>query len=328
MAQFQPRRWHREQEALARAQAAPAIPDSVSAQTQPPAPQPLANDSMNPGPAPTADLHPNEKKIILEIEPPSFPSLPPPSRVRTGKIARLPEAIRTEVNHLLRHAVPYPDIVKHLEELGYPGISINNIYNWRHGGFVEWYRNMQAREAALIPLKGLERCSRAVDIDRWQQNAILSAAEKFANIMSGISNQRAIEAVYEKPELLPKYVAAMRDLSRCAADLAKAYGVVQQQEITLRHDLKLQELPLPPEPDEQEPTESHNTPPTGTPPQAGTESNTAGCNPNGTSLPVNPAPSTPNVAGRPSDHPGKSSQIQPSSPPSSSGPAGTLKVIP
>src|SRR3954447_24762393 len=244
MAQFQPRRWHREQDTLAQTSATTPLPESTESSPRPdlqpsrslstitpavePRPEPpLANGPSVPAFAPPCE--PAEPQPCASSPVPSLPLLGE-SRIRTGKIARLPEQIRAEVNHLLRHATSYADISKRLADLGYPGVSINNIYNWRHGGFVDWYRDMQAREAALIPLKALERCSRAIDIDRWQQNAVLMAAEKFTHIMAGINHQRAIEAVYEKPELLPKYIASMRDLSRCAADLAKAYAVTQQQE--------------------------------------------------------------------------------------------------
>ena len=307
MAQFQTRRWHREQDGLQAAKAEALNQESAQANSTssgPPLCDPQQPTSI---PETLVDLQKPRKSQKVDttcvdnapdtiehstVPSPSLPSLPsvknhqvspdplPPveSRLRTGKIARLPENIRNEVNHLLRHAVPYADVSKRLADLGYPGVSINNIYNWRHGGFVDWYRDMQAREAPLIPLKALERCSRAIDIDRWQQNALLMAAEKFSFIMAGINHQRAAEALNQRPELLPKYVAAMRDLTRCSTDLAKAFDVARRHESTIRHDLNLQNLSLPPEPepdDEEDPSpisqppspvgELETTPPASTP---------------------------------------------------------------
>ena len=56
---------------------------------------------------------------------------------RTGKIARLPAAIRTLVNHQLRHGTPYRQIIQSLASQGYPGVVPSNLTHWRQGGYLD-----------------------------------------------------------------------------------------------------------------------------------------------------------------------------------------------
>src|SRR4051812_4392231 len=149
---------------------------------------------------------------------------------RTGKIARLPEDTRHCVNQLLRNGVQYSTISARLADLGYPGISPQNICNWKQGGFIDWYRDTLARESRVAPLNALDHCTRSHDAVRWQQNAVTFVAEKFASIMANLDESRLLKLLYEKPELLPKYIAAMNSMSRTTTQLAGASDIIRQQD--------------------------------------------------------------------------------------------------
>ena len=210
------------------------------------------NTSTPPEPAEPAPLPAASGSALDAIKPESpasavqqFNGSTPDSPTRVGKIARLPEDIREDVNHMLRHNRTYSKISEELAKLGYPGISPGNICNWKHGGFIDWYREQQQRDVALAPLKALERCTRAVEIDRWQQNAVTIAAEKFAMIMVQFNQQRAVEALHANPELLPKYISAMTALSRCTTELAKSFDLTQKRQAALQADLVDNSAPVP-----------------------------------------------------------------------------------
>src|SRR5882762_2000577 len=64
-----------------------------------------------------------------------------PRRARNGKIARLPGEIRELVNQMIFDADFYRDIIIRLNELGYPGIRLQNLSEWRKGGFQDWLRS-------------------------------------------------------------------------------------------------------------------------------------------------------------------------------------------
>jgi hypothetical protein len=65
---------------------------------------------------------------------------------RNGKVARLPEETRNQINRVLEDGVPYRAIVAHLQHsatpLPYP-ISEMNISNWRHGGYQDWRQQQE-----------------------------------------------------------------------------------------------------------------------------------------------------------------------------------------
>src|SRR4051812_15417975 len=69
---------------------------------------------------------------------PSTLNSQPPSGTRTGKVARLPVDVRETVNRMLENGVRFNDIIKHLDELGYPGIHDYNISRWKTGGYQDW----------------------------------------------------------------------------------------------------------------------------------------------------------------------------------------------
>jgi len=89
---------------------------------------------------------------------------PPPARfgrARTGKIARLPQAVREEINERLREGAPLGEILSWLNSLpevravlrqrfdGEP-ISEQNLSRWRCGGYAGWLENQQVRQALEI----------------------------------------------------------------------------------------------------------------------------------------------------------------------------------
>src|SRR5580658_9804560 len=82
----------------------------------------------------------------------------PSGRVRTGKIARLPHAVREALNERLRDGLPCAEILFWLNALpvtreimqkhfaGAP-ITQDNISRWTHGGYAGWLVNQQNKEA-------------------------------------------------------------------------------------------------------------------------------------------------------------------------------------
>ena len=77
--------------------------------------------------------------------------------IRSGKIARLPETIREQVNRRLANHESSTPLLKWLnalpevqavlaQEFGGEVINRVNIRNWRQGGHAEWRRHREARE--------------------------------------------------------------------------------------------------------------------------------------------------------------------------------------
>ena len=71
---------------------------------------------------------------------------------RTGKVARLPSAIRHEICLMFTRYTEYKDIIAWLASQGHPGISESNLSRWRKGGFLDWVRRDQEKRLDLITM--------------------------------------------------------------------------------------------------------------------------------------------------------------------------------
>ena len=68
----------------------------------------------------------------------------PMSHPRNGRIAKLPEPIRNQVNEMLDQNLEYRRIIDFLEEQGITGIQLCHISRWKEGGYLD-YRTHQDR---------------------------------------------------------------------------------------------------------------------------------------------------------------------------------------
>ena len=216
-----------------------------------PNPQTPAQATLEPQPAPLSDLGgsvanptPPIGNGQSEIDKPNpsplcdlsafavNSSVPPPAR--NGKIARLPDDMRFQVNQMIRSGRSYSDITEKLAELGHPGITPANISNWKFGGFVDWLVEEQRSDRRLVFAQALDRCTRSVDIDRIQQNTIALAADKLAHIILDFDHKDAMALLSQRPELFPRFLAAIGTLTKSTVDLAKAFDLAQNREATIR----------------------------------------------------------------------------------------------
>lgn len=67
---------------------------------------------------------------------PSQPKANPHSR-RNGNIARLPKAVRDQVNLMIQDGVAYSAIIQRLGENG-QGLCPSNFTHWKDGGYKDW----------------------------------------------------------------------------------------------------------------------------------------------------------------------------------------------
>ena len=66
---------------------------------------------------------------------------------RNGKVARLPLALREQINHMLDDGVPYKAIIERLGEAG-KHLNEDNISNWRLGGYQDYLNTLQLNDRA------------------------------------------------------------------------------------------------------------------------------------------------------------------------------------
>ena len=75
-----------------------------------------------------------------------------PSGRRNGKVARLPDVLRTLVNTMLDDGFTYKAIASKLEEIGYPGFVHQNIQRWKNRGYQLWLRQREQRLQAAMAI--------------------------------------------------------------------------------------------------------------------------------------------------------------------------------
>jgi len=88
------------------------------------------------------------------------------SHPRNGRIARLPEDIRNQVNAMLDKDIEYHRIIDFLEGNGHPGIQMCHISRWKDGGYLD-YRQHQ------------ERCEELEMRRKWAEELAQSQVENF-----------------------------------------------------------------------------------------------------------------------------------------------------
>jgi len=129
-----------------------------------------------------------------------------------GKIARLPKAVRDQINQMLLDGVPYAKIA---ESIGEPGKDLNddNLGNWKKKGFQDWLMDMQraedlgaTREAALSLVE--QKAGATV-----QDAGRTIASAQLYELLLSFDPRGFADAVREKPELYFRLVNALSRLS-------------------------------------------------------------------------------------------------------------------
>jgi hypothetical protein len=68
---------------------------------------------------------------------------------RNGKVARLPAALRDQVNRMLDDGLPYKQIIHNLGPAG-QHLTEDNLSNWRHGGYDDYLKTQTLQVRAAI----------------------------------------------------------------------------------------------------------------------------------------------------------------------------------
>src|SRR6266850_4551849 len=105
---------------------------------------------------------------------------------RTGKVARLPVDVRETVNRMLESGVRFNDIIKHLDQLGYPGIHDYNISRWKTGGYQDWLAFKERLACAKVRADSARDLIRDLNNsdDLCQGNEILMATQLYEALLA------------------------------------------------------------------------------------------------------------------------------------------------
>jgi hypothetical protein len=74
------------------------------------------------------------------------------TRRRRGKVARLPQHLRDQINRMLDDGLPYKTIIEKLGEAG-KHLNEDNLTNWRRGGFADYLKGQAIKERAQAQIE-------------------------------------------------------------------------------------------------------------------------------------------------------------------------------
>jgi hypothetical protein len=133
---------------------------------------------------------------------------------RTGKIARLPEEVRNQVNELLTDGVDYPHIIDYLAAQGFSDVIPANLTNWRNGGYEDWLNHQQRLEELELKAAYALDLAHGADAHKFQQAALNLSTLQFFELLNRFDSVTLTKALHERPDKFPTVINALAKLTR------------------------------------------------------------------------------------------------------------------
>jgi len=152
---------------------------------------------------------------------------------RNGTVARLPDAVRNQLNQMLLDGLTYRQIIENLGDNA-KDLNEGHISEWKKGGYEDWLRQQErvedlgaTRDAALSLVK--EKAGATV-----QDAARSIASAQMYELLLSFDPRSFAAALPEKPELYFRLVNALARLSEgeavCSRLRAKATALERELE--------------------------------------------------------------------------------------------------
>lgn len=148
---------------------------------------------------------------------------------RTGKIARAPFEVRTQVNEMLRDGRMYESIIKFLGEKGIAGVNEQNLTNWKDGGFQDWLREQGRLSEMAAKREFALRIVQENEGSSIHEAGLQLAASQIFELLDGIDVPSMKEKLADDPENFSKIVSALARISKEALGFEKFKQVVAEQ---------------------------------------------------------------------------------------------------
>ena len=129
---------------------------------------------------------------------------------RIGKIARLPAAIREEVNEFLNDGLEYPRIIDWLLQQGH-SVSPMNLTNWKDGGYQDWLQHRIRLDELELKLEYASELAAKADAGKFQQATLNLTCLQFYEMLNRFDPAALSASLHARPE---KYPAVINSLAR------------------------------------------------------------------------------------------------------------------
>ena len=169
---------------------------------------------------------------------------------RNGKIARLSRHLRETLNCRLRDGEPGVDLVAWLNSLQpvqemlearFAGRPVNeqNLSDWKQGGYEEWLRHQEAREAAQALCEEAQELSEDINGEGESSFMFESAGDQLSVLLGVELTRQAKLALTEAKDPQERW-ERLRELLKLVGDLRKD----DHRQVRLRMDTHLWERDL------------------------------------------------------------------------------------
>jgi len=154
------------------------------------------------------------------------------SHRRTGKIARLPKAMRDVVNLMLRDGATSAAIIKALEQAKGNGATAadglpieipneQNLTNWKDGGYQDWLLEQQRLDDMKFKREMALEIVRQNEGSKIHEAALQLASSQLYEVISEFDLASLKDLLHEKPENFADLVNSLAKLSKGALEIEK-----------------------------------------------------------------------------------------------------------
>jgi hypothetical protein len=134
-----------------------------------------------------------------------------------GKIARLPKALRDQVNLMIRDGIPYPSIRQQFQEQGHTeldDITDQNFHNWKVAGYQRWLREQEWRDDMKQTRAEALECIGGEDDSKLEHVALKTASMRLYQLFKQFDAIDFSASVENKPEAYTRLFSALPRITR------------------------------------------------------------------------------------------------------------------
>jgi len=147
---------------------------------------------------------------------------------RTGKIARLPKAIRDSVNLMLRDGDSYLKIIAKLNEMGYADFNEPNMSAWKAGGHEDWLNE----QAFLDDMKAKREFALEIvsqnEGGKIHEAGLNLAASQIFELLQDFDATAMKQLIATDPENYSRIVGALAKISKESLNYEKYRSMVEK----------------------------------------------------------------------------------------------------
>lgn len=148
---------------------------------------------------------------------------------RRSKIARLPKAIRDEINLMLYEGAAYQTIIDWLASKDHPGFNVNNLFHWNEGGYQDWLQEQERK----LEARALRQWSAAIAAER-DPTVLAKAlsnftAAKLHRLLCSLDFSALTRQLQDRPEVCIRYFNSILRTGRISLEAARVRHSCRQE---------------------------------------------------------------------------------------------------